>query len=491
MQMPLKRAGNALIWQAFRLGGVKTIFMVRLFVLAILLKPTDFGLIAIATSATGILLNLTNFGLVQALVQAEDIDETKYDSVWTFDISRSVIISATTIILSPFIASIFAEPRAVPIIQALAFRPLIDSFISIKVATLNRNLSFKPLALLKIIEAVSNTLISLSLAYFFGVWAIVIGTLGGSISMVVASYILAPYHPKIYFRWKSIQPLIKFGGWILVTGIVAMAGNYGLRIIISRQLGAEGLGLYFLAAQVAFLPSEIASEVVGTVAFPLYARIQSNVQQAARAFHAILISLMVLIYPLCALIIVLIPVTVQEILGTKWDATIELIQILSLVTMIGLIGDATIPLVKGFGQPHRMTIIELVQSTSLIVMIVLLTGRFGLVGAALAWIPTMLIVQLVSVIFVRNIFHEFLNNFTKPFMAIAISTLVGALVSAILISYFPNIIGLVVSGLAAVFVTGFLLLYADQFLSLGLVKNIVMAFPQLATFLKIQSTETE
>ena len=96
--------------------------------------------------------------------------------------------------------------------------------------------------------------------------------------------------------WNAVKPLLKFGGWLLVTGVISMAGNFGLRIVVSRQLGAEALGLYFLAAQLAFLPSEIASEVVGTVAFPLFARLQSNLKQAARAFQAILTGLMALLY---------------------------------------------------------------------------------------------------------------------------------------------------------------------------------------------------
>jgi PST family polysaccharide transporter len=179
--------------------------------------------------------------------------------------------------------------------------------------------------------------------------------IGGAVSMLIASYILAPYRPRLLFDWNAVKPLLKFGGWLLITGVLAMLGNFGLRIVISRQVGADGLGLYFLATSLAFLPSEVASEVVGTVAFPLFARLQSNILQAARAFQAILTGLMALLYPICALIIVLSPVLVKDILGSKWNGTVPLIQILALVTMIGLLGDATIPLVKGFGHSYQVT----------------------------------------------------------------------------------------------------------------------------------------
>jgi lipopolysaccharide exporter len=486
---PMRAAGTAMLWQAFQLGGVKIIYMVRLLVLAIMLTPGDFGLIAIALAATGFLLNLTNFGLIPAVVQAEDMDDARYDAVWTFDMTRSVIISALTVLFAPWIAEIFAEPRAVPIIQVLALRPMIESLMSIKIAALNRNLTFRPLAFLKIIEAIFNAIISISLAKFFGVWAMVFGMIGGAASMVIASYILAPYRPRILYDWKSVKPLLKFGGWLLITGVVAMAGNFGLRIIISRQLGAEGLGLYFLAAQLAFVPSEIASEVVGTVAFPLFARLQSSLQQAARAFQAILTGLMALLYPICALIIVLSPVLVQDILGAKWNGTVPLIQILALVTMIGLLGDATIPLVKGFGQPYRVMQIEFVQSSTLILMIWFFTSRYGTIGTALAWLPAIICVQILCLYFIRDIFSDPLKEALRPLFAIFLATLAGAGISYTAIHLLPNIPGLVIAGLLAALVTGSILWFSDQRYSLGLVRNIAVAFPQVASILKIRNPD--
>jgi O-antigen/teichoic acid export membrane protein len=477
------------MWQAFQMGGVKVIYMIRLLALAILLTPADFGLIAIALSATGFLLNLTNFGLIPAVVQATDMDEARYDAVWTFDMARSVIVTVLTIFFAPLIADIFAEPRAVPIIQILALPPLIESLISIRTAALNRNLTFRPLAFLKIIEAIFNAAISISLAKAFGVWAMVFGMIGGAISMVIASYILAPYRPRLLFDWNAVKPLLKFGRWLLVTGILAMLGNFGLRIIISRQIGADGLGLYFLATSLAFLPSEVASEVVGTVAFPLFARLQTSLQQAIRAFQAILTGLMALLYPICALIIVLSPILVKDVLGEKWNGTVALIQLLTLVTMIGLLGDATIPLVKGFGQSYRATQIELVQSTSLIVMIWFFTNQYGVVGAALAWLPAIIFVQILCIYFIWDIFHDPLKDARKPFFAISIATLVGAGISYATISLLPNIVGLVIAGLFATLAIGIILWVADHRYSLGLLRNITVAFPQLATILKIRNME--
>jgi O-antigen/teichoic acid export membrane protein len=268
-----------------------------------------------------------------------------------------------------------------------------------------------------------------------------------------------------------------------------MAGNFGLRVIISRLVGAEGLGLYFLAAQIAFLPSELASEVVGTVAFPLFARLQSDIQKVKRAFQAILTGLMALLYPVCALIIVLSPVLVQEILGSKWEGTVSMIQILAFVTMMGLLADGTVPLLKGLGKPHWFTQINLVQSSTLIVMIWYFCSQFGVIGAALAWLPTTIFVLLLCLSFIRRTFNDPFQGIIKPLLVIFIATLTGAGISYMAIHLLPNIPGLVIAGLLAVLVTGAILWFSDRRYSLGLVRNVAIAFPQIASILRIKDMD--
>jgi O-antigen/teichoic acid export membrane protein len=490
-ERPMRAAGNAMVWKLVQMGGVKVIYLVRLLVLAILLAPADFGLVAIATSATGFLLSLTNVGLIPAVVQADNMDDEKYDAAWTFDMTRSFIVAALTVIFAPGIADIFAEPRAVPIIQALALRPLIESLTSINVVALNRNLTFRPLAYLRIVEALFNTVISIMLAKFMGVWALVFGPIAGALAMVVASYILAPYHPRILFNWKAVKPLMNFGGWILITGLVAMAGTYGLRIAISRQLGAEGLGLYFIAVQLAYLPSEVASEAVGAVAFPLFARLQSNVLQATRAFRALVSGLVAVLYPVCALLIVLAPTLVHDILGPEWAGTEDVIRILSFVVMIGIFGEVAVSVFKGFGQPYRITLLEMIQSTVTISVVWFLTSRFGLVGAALARVPAALISQVLSARALVIILDRPFRGLKKPLIAVIAATVLCVGV-AMTVSYFiPGRTGLIIAAVLAALSTVALLWLADRRYELGFASDLALAFPQFAAFFGFSPTETE
>lgn len=489
-QSPIRAAGSAMVWKFIQMGGVKAIYMVRLLVLAILLKPADFGLVAIATTATGFLLNLTNLGLIPALVQVDSADEDRYDAVWIFEMTRSIFVAGLTIVFAPLIASLFSEPQAVTIIQALALRPLIESMTSIKVVAMNRQLSFRPLAYLKIVEAIFSAVLSIALARSFGVWAMVIGVLGGTISMVITSYILVPHRPRLHFRWKQVQPLMSFGWWLFVTGLIAMASNYGLRIVISRQLGVEGLGLYFLAAQLAFLPNEVASEAVGAIAFPLFARLQNDIAQATRVFRAMFSLLAAALYPICMLIIVLATSLTSDVLGPNWKGTEDVIRVLAVVVMIGIFGDVGVSVFKGFGQPYRITLLEVIQSSTTLAFMWILTKNFGLVGSALAWLPAILFSQILCAVFLERILERPFQGLYRPFLAIFSATLVCTLIAWAVRSLWPSITGSVIATLAGLTSAVAVLWVADRRYNMGMVHNLAMVFPRFAAFLGISTVSS-
>jgi O-antigen/teichoic acid export membrane protein len=355
-----QQAGSAIIWKSIQLAVVKGIFLARTLILARLLVPEDFGLLAISLVAVDFLMSVTNLGMIPALVQRRELDERHFNTAWTIGLGRAVLIAGLVFLAAPVVATLFAEPRATDLIRVVALRPVLEAAASIKVAELTRNLRFRALTFVYLPEALINTIVSIVLAPFFGVWALIAGALAGVTAQAIASYVLAPHRPRLVLDSAAARPLIRFGRWIFVAGLIAVAGRSMLQLVISRKLGAAELGLYFLAAKLAFIPAEISSEVIGAVAFPLYSRLQANARQAAKAFRAILVVMWASLLPICALIIVLAPSLVENILGPRWEATVPLIRLLALVNVVGLLGETVVPIFKGMGQPSRLAILELV-----------------------------------------------------------------------------------------------------------------------------------
>jgi O-antigen/teichoic acid export membrane protein len=484
-ERPVRLAGKALVWQSIQMGGEKGIFMLRILVLTRLLTPDDFGLIAIATSALGMLLGLTNMGIVPALIQSQDTNDHHYDAVWTIGVIRAIFIAGIMVIAAPLIASIFAEPRAIPIIRIFAVIPIMEALASVKVAALNRNLLFRPLATMRLSNAFVHAAVSIALAEAYGVWDLVAGMISSAAMMLVISYFIAPYRPRFYLEWSVIRPIFNFGRWIFVNDLIALLAANVLKVVISRQIGASGLGLFYLASHLAFLPAEIASETFGNVAFPLFSRLKNDVSKATRVFGAMFTSMAALLFPVCAFLIFLAPSITREVFGSEWLGTEQVIQVLALVTMIGIFGEATAPVLKGFGQPRLIAFIELIQSALLIALVWIFTTRFGLVGAAIAWIPATGVSQFLSAYFLQKILDRPLSILKRPISAVLVITMISTLLAVVSTILVPGIIGLGLAGILLLGSSFSLLWYADRRYSLGFLSNLISAFPQVEVLLSL------
>jgi O-antigen/teichoic acid export membrane protein len=480
-----QKAGSALVWKIIQLGGVKIIFLVRTIVLAKLLIPDDFGLLAVSLVAVGFLMTVTNLGMVPALVQHISPNEQQYNTAWTIGILRASLIAFIVFLTAPLIADLFAEPRAVDLIRVMALRPVLEAAASIKLADLTRSLRFQPLAFVYLPESLTNMIVSIILAPFFGVWALVVGFLAGMVVFILMSYIMAPHPPKLLWDINSTLPLIKFGRWILLVGIIATLGSSLLQMVISRKLGVMELGLYYLAAKLAFIPYEVSSEVVGSVAFPIYARLQTDAEKVFRLFRAILLTVSAILIPTCFLMIVLAPSLVTNVLGSKWEGTVTLIQLLALVNIIGLFGDMTIPILKGVGLPHHQVAIELIQTTLLVASIWVLIDQFGVLGAPMAWLISVGSAQLVSFYFIKRLFSKPFSGMVKPLLIITTVSCFGGMVAWLLSYVIPGLFGLVISIFAGLVLIGGILWLADQGMALGIRQDINLVFPQVSRIIRM------
>lgn len=471
-----------MLWRAIQLASVKAIFLARTLILARLLVPEDFGLLAVSLIAVDVFVSITDFGLVPALVQRAEAGEHHYHAAWTAGLLRAVAIAVFLLLTAPGIASLLSEPRAAGLLRVVALRPVLEAAGSAKVAEVTRLLRFRTLALMSVPEAVVNAAVSIALARPLGVWALVAGTLAGPAVSGLMSYRLAPYRPRLAFHAAAVWPLLQFGRWIFLTGLISVVGRALLQIVIAQKLGVEALGLYYLAAKLALVPAEVSSEVVGAVAFPMVARLQADAQQIVRAFRAIFTGVAALLFPPCALLVVLAPSLVTAVLAQRWHGVAPLSQLLALVNIVGLFGDTVGPILKGMGRPDRLAALELIQSSVLIFGIWALADRFGVVGAALAWLAAVGASQLVSALLIREALPTSIAGLTRPALGIAAASGVGALVAASVVALSANPVGLLAAGVLGLVASAALLWAADRVFAFGLSSGVARAFPRAAAF---------
>lgn len=473
-----RRAGRAFAWQGVQHLGARLVYLARIPILARLLAPEDFGLLAISIIAVEVVLHLTNFGFVPALVQRGDAEPRHYDAAWTAGLLRSSAVAVAVAAGAPWIAAVFDQPEAEGPIRLLALRPVLQASASIGVARLTRDLDFRGLAALSLTEAFVGALVSIALATSLGVWALVAGALAGPLAQTILSYRVAPHRPRLQLDRDATASLLRFGRWVYGVGLVALLGRTVLHGAISRQLGAAELGVYFLAGKLAFLPSEVAAELVGVVVFPLVARMQGTPAEAARLFRRLLRALLALLVPALALVVVLAPSLVDEVLGARWEGSAPVVRILALACGAGLLADAAAPVLKGMGRPDRVLALELVQTSILVVLVLLLPMRFGLPGAAFAWVPASLAGSLVAAVALRGLLRPG-DGWIAFVAALTAAVAAGAMLAHRVDAAVEGLAGLVLGGGAGAAIAYGGLAWADRRFGLGLAAFAFDLFPGL------------
>lgn len=475
-----RRAGSALFWKATEHGGVKAIMVVRLFILARLLTPDDFGLMAVSLVAVEILAGLTDFGMIPALVQRPRADSRHYEVAWTVGLLRALVISGAVLVSAPLIARIYHEPRAVVLIQVIALRPLLEALSSVRVAVLIRELRLRSLTYIRLPEAIVNTVVAAALAPQMGVWALVWGAMAGSATALVLSYCLAPWRPRLSLDREATRSLIHFGRWLYLAGLIGLVSSSLVSLVITRQLGTAALGLYSLGARLAFLPADISGTVVPDVTFPLYARLQRDLRKMGRAFHSVLVGSFALLLPASVLLIALAPALVDHVLGPRWEATVPIIRILTVVSIIGLLGDAIFPVLKGVGKPRQLAAVEAVQAPVLIICVYFFAAFWGLPGAALASVPAIVLAQVMYCGFAKTLLTSSLGRAFKPLLFITALSVAGAAAAWSIYAILPGLAGLLLAwGFSLTGVT-VILWHAARRSNLDLLDNLVMAYPGLS-----------
>jgi O-antigen/teichoic acid export membrane protein len=479
-----RRVGSAMTWRAAQLGADQGISLLRFVILARLLAPEDFGLLAIATVVLELLMTVTNFGIVPALVQRPDPDADTYHAAWTVNLLRGLAVAAVIVLAAPLIAAGFGEPAATNVLRLLALRPLLSGLQSIRVADLERALDFRALGLLSVPATVAHTVVAIALAPLLGVYALIAGMLAAALVTTALSYRLAPYRPRLRFRLATARPLLQYGRWILATGLVGAAGEAALRAVVSRELGAPELGLYYLATRLVSLPNGVVSNVVGSVAFPLHARLQREPERAAAAFRANVTALASILVPVYALLVVLAPGLVNDVLGARWAGTVPVIRLLAVAAVLGVLADAVIPMLEGRGRPRNVTLLLAVRTVVLLAVAWPLVTTLGAAGAALAVVAAEVPTQLLAAVMAGRMLPRPFRGLLVPLLVVLVAAAAGAGTGVGLDLAISAAAGPVAAGAVGMAVAGGVLVLLDRVLHAGLLDQLLRTFPFLGRLLR-------
>ena len=371
-----------LIWRTIGQYGALAIRFVVLLILASILTPTDFGLVGMAMIFIMFADSISELGLVQAIIQRQDIGESVLSTAFWTNLSLGLGIGILGFIGAELITEFLGDPAAAPVLRALAIMFPISALSTIQRALIVKHLEFDRFAYRNIISSIAFGIVSISLAMLgAGVWSLVGGNLARSIVGTAIYWAAVPWRPKIVFSTQTLRELLQFGLPAFISAMFSRGMTNIDYFVVGRWLGTEALGYYTLAFQLAVVPGQRLIGIVRSVTFPAFSEIQDNLRRLSDAFLEGIQHLFVVITPLTILIIMISPWFINALYDDKWADSILPMQILAVAGYFYAF-DITQSLYYAVGKPQIRIWIIGFRIALFAIFFFTIGASFGIIGVA-------------------------------------------------------------------------------------------------------------
>ncbi|MGI9330704.1 MAG: lipopolysaccharide biosynthesis protein [Gammaproteobacteria bacterium] len=374
---------RAAVWAVGMRLFIKSLGLINTIVLARLLIPEDFGLVAIVMAVYQFIALLKSFGFDVVLIQKQDASDTVYNTAWTMQLLFGLTAGLLMLVFAPLIASYYGDERLADIALVTAFIFMVNGAINIGVVNFRKNLEFhKDFLFLSSVKVVT-VICTIALAYYFrSYWALIIGSLISAFLELGLSYVMSSFRPVVTLRaWREIM---SFSSWLLLSSFISFFNNRAVYLIVGRLINVPAAGILTMGSEFASLPNDELVAAVNRATFPGYSKISDD-RKALRSLYLQTLSAIALIgIPGSIGVAVLAPVFVPVVLGNNWLETVPLMQLLGFAFALISINTNSGYVFHAIGKPHIPTIASAFRVVGLLAAIFFFIDGYGLIGAAYA-----------------------------------------------------------------------------------------------------------
>lgn len=351
-------------------------------ILARLLSPNDFGMLAMAIVFMNFAMIFSEMGISSALVQKQDTHDRHYYSAFWLNLVTGLCLMLIFIAISPLIAVFYKKPELQPILMVLAINFFISSFVIVQQTILTKEMEFKKLAIRDILAVIISGIIGIFLAYHgFGVWSLVYQSIAFTFINSLFLWTVSSWRPKFIFAKQDINDIFHFSASLTGFNVVNYFARNADQLLIGRFLGSQALGYYSLAYKLMLYPLQNISWVISKVMFPAFSKIQHDLEKVRNSYLKMVEAISLLSFPLMVGLLALAPEFVKVVYGPKWEPIIILIRIFCVCGMFQSIGTTIGNILLSQGRADLQLKLQLL-GTSIVVASVLIGLNWGIVGVA-------------------------------------------------------------------------------------------------------------
>lgn len=421
---------NGVIWSAIERFSVQGVSFLLSIVIARLVTPGEYGLIAMLAIFMAIAQTFIDSGFGNALIQKKDRDEVDYSTVFYFNIAVSSILYVVLYFCAPLISRFYNEPALTAVTRWIGLNLIFISFSTVQRTRLNIDLNFKLQAKISLAAVIISGLVGIALAYHgFGVWALVFQNLSNNLLATILLWISAKWHPLLTFSVSSFKRLFSFGSKLLASGLLHTIYLNLYSLVIGKFYNAADVGFYNRAYTISQYPSTNIVMIMTRAMYPVQCAHQDDDQWLVNNFLSYLRMACFIVFPLMTLLAVIAKPLVLIVLTEKWLPAAELISILSLAYMWYPVMVINNQILNVKGRSDLFLRLEIVKKICAVI-ILLLTLPFGIVWLCFGILIYNLFDMLLTIYYTKKVIQT-----TYTLQLKALKSILGIVALSTVISY--------------------------------------------------------
>ncbi len=362
-----QKAISGFFWQlAQKLLGQTISFTISV-VLARLLMPEDFGIIALSSMFMLLINVVLTGGLHLSLVQKKDADEKDFSTIYVAGLGFAILIYTIIFFSAPYVAIAFGNQLVCPVLRVLGLNAVIGSLSGVQGAYISRYLQFKKFFYVSLIGQILSAFVGLVMAFNnCGVWALVGQNMTSTISSTIVLSIIVPWHPQLQFYWSRFKTMYAFAWKQMVATIVAT---------VSNQMRGYAIGLKYSASDLAYynrgdgMPQVLYSQIFLTlksVMMPAMARMQDDVGAVKNALGRSMKLSSYTLTPALLGIAAMSDNLVLAIYTEKWIMAVPYMQMICIMYCFLLLGNMNVEVLTALGRTDIVMRLEVCKSTAML-----------------------------------------------------------------------------------------------------------------------------
>ena len=379
------KALHGFFWVFLHRTSVQALQFLMKLLLARILVPNDFGLIASALLVIGVFDLFSSFGIEEAIIQYKEKNSTYLHTAFTLSLCISFLLFFIGFFTAPYWEYFFSSPSVTLLIRFLSLSFLINAAARIPSTLFDKELHFKE----KLIPEILPLFFYIIIAYYLalqgcGAWSIAIAYIINQALRALVYVLLSNYQPQLILIREDVQRIFSYGKEILLVNILTFLVLQVDNLFVARLLGTENLGFYTMAYSLSAVIALSLSPILRQVMFAFYAKIQ-EADTALRKFFLMTLEMSAfIIIPASLGIFFFAEQITLFIIGGKWISIIVPLQILSIAAIFRTLGGMGAVLFNAIGKPHINKKIGFFQLIILLTFIYPLTTKYGIIGTSIA-----------------------------------------------------------------------------------------------------------